>query len=269
MKQLYWSLLAVFYMISGYAQIIQVSEMREVFHYFDNVDSKTLAIFDVDMVLLQPSDPAFQMANMKRFSNVSKRIMKKIPSDKQAIFLSLMSLSSDPVLIDSQTPYFLQEILRKGVLTMALTANLTGEFKTIKRMEKWRVDSLRQLDIDFSKGAPSQTPLVFNDLPAYRGNFSTYLDGILFVNGTVISKGEALIAFLQKIDFYPNKIIFIDDREENLKSVQLAIQKLDKCIEYQGLHFIGAQHYPSKMISEQEFESRWLELADTLTQEKK
>ena len=65
-------------------------------------DAKTLAVFDVDMVLIQPSDPAFQMANMKRFSAISKRIMKEVPADKQMVFLSLMTISSDPVLIDDK-----------------------------------------------------------------------------------------------------------------------------------------------------------------------
>ena len=34
-----------------------------------------------------------------------------------------------------------------------------------------------------------------------------------------------------------------------------------EAIEYHGLHYVGAQHYPSKIISEEEFESRWLQLA--------
>lgn len=87
--------------------------MQEVFNALSNADSNTLVIFDVDMVLIQPSDPAFQMANMKRFSAVSKRIMKEVPADKQMIFLSLMTISSDPVLIDDRTPQFIDQIIRR------------------------------------------------------------------------------------------------------------------------------------------------------------
>ena len=46
------------------AQITQVKDMKDIYSYFDAADSKTLAIFDVDMVFVQPSDPAFQMANI-------------------------------------------------------------------------------------------------------------------------------------------------------------------------------------------------------------
>ena len=67
---------------------------------------------------------------------------------------------------------------------MALTSNLTGKFAAIQNMEQWRVNSLRTLGIDFSKSAPHQSSLTFNNLPPYRGNYSSYVNGILFVNGT-------------------------------------------------------------------------------------
>lgn len=159
MKKVLLTLLMTFSIFTCRAQITQVNDMQEVFNALSNADSNTLVIFDVDMVLIQPSDPAFQMANMKRFSAVSKRIMKEVPADKQMIFLSLMTISSDPVLIDDRTPQFIDQIIRRGVPAMALTANLTGKFGTIPKMEQWRVDGLRQLGIDFSKTAPCQTDL--------------------------------------------------------------------------------------------------------------
>jgi len=261
MKKVLLTLLMTFSIFTCHAQITQVNDMQEVFNALSNADSNTLVIFDVDMVLIQPSDPAFQMANMKRFSAISKRIMKEVPADKQMIFLSLMTVSSDPVLIDNRTPQFINQIIRRGIPTMALTANLTGKFGTIQKMEQWRVDGLRQLGIDFSKTAPCQTSLLFDNLAPYRGNYSTYLNGVLFVNGTTVSKGEAFLSFLEKSRFFPNRVIFIDDREDNLKSLEAAIQKFDRPIEYQGFHYLGAQKYPSKMISEEEFESRWQKLA--------
>jgi hypothetical protein len=88
--------------------------MKEVFEHFNNADCKTLAIFGVNMVLVQPSDPAFQMANMKRFSTIFKQIMKEIPVEKQMMFLSLMTISSDPVLIGKNIPQFLQQVMNRG-----------------------------------------------------------------------------------------------------------------------------------------------------------
>lgn len=119
--------------------------------------------------LIQPSDPAFQMANMKCFGAISKRIMKEVPTEKQMMFLSLMTISSDPVLIDNSTPQFLKQIIQKGIPVMALTANLTGSFGTIRNMEQWRVNSLRCLGIDFSESAPYKALL---NLASYRGYYS-------------------------------------------------------------------------------------------------
>lgn len=76
---------------SCHAKITQVNGMKEIFDYFNHADIKTLVIFDVDMVLLQPSNPAFQMTNMKRFNSVAKRIMKEIPVEKQMMFFKLDS----------------------------------------------------------------------------------------------------------------------------------------------------------------------------------
>ena len=99
MKKILLTIVMTLSIFMCHAQITQVNEMKEVFDAFKKADSKTLAIFDVDMVLVQPSDPAFQMANMKRYSAVSKRIMKEVPTDKQMIFLSLMTTRSNPVLL--------------------------------------------------------------------------------------------------------------------------------------------------------------------------
>lgn len=261
MRSFYFTILMSLCIFSCHAQIIQVNDMKEVTQYFNKANSKTLAIFDIDMVLVQPSDPAFQMANMKRFGAVAKRIMKDVPKEKQMMFLSLMTISSEPVLIEECTPQFLNSLNQKGVPTIALTANLTGAFGPIKNMETWRIQNLKLLGIDFSKSAAYQKSLIFNDLASYRYNYSTYMDGVLFVNGTTVSKGDVFLSFLKKTSFLPEKIIFIDDREDNLKSLEAAIQKLDYPIEYQGLHYLGAQKYPSRTVSEEEFELRWQQLA--------
>lgn len=261
MKRIYLTIWVTLCIFSCHAEILRVDDMKEVFDHFKEADSKTLVIFDVDMVLIQPADPAFQMANMKRHSAISKRIMKEVPADKLMMFLSLMTTSSDSMLIDNETPQFLQQLIHKGVPTMALTANLTGAFGTIKSMEQWRINGLGKLGIDFGRKSPYQASLVFEDLATYRGNYTTYRNGILFVNGTNVTKGEAFLSFLKKTNLSFEKIIFIDDREDNLKSLEVSLQSLEKPIEYQGLHYLGALKYPSKEISEEEFESRWQKLA--------
>jgi len=146
---------------------------------------------------------------------------------------------------------------------MALTANLTGELASVKSMEDWRIQSLQRLGIDFSHVAPHKEAMVFPDLPLYRGNSPAYKEGILFANGTCCSKGEILTAFIKKAGSYPRKIIFIDDREENLHSVEKALYQFDPSIEYLGVHYLGAKQYPSPVVTEEEFIAKWKQLVQT------
>jgi len=74
------------------AQITEVKRMKEI-----------LVIFDIDMVLVQPSESAFQMANIKRFVDSYRSFMKQVPQDQQMLVLSLMTIDSKPVLIDEYT----------------------------------------------------------------------------------------------------------------------------------------------------------------------
>lgn len=253
------TLVAVCFVCS--AKIIEANTMDDVYAQFDGADENTLAVFDVDLVLVQPGDPAFQMANMKKYGSICKKIMQQLPEDKRNVFLSLMSLQSTPELIDKRTPDFLRGLSLRGVPAIALTANLSGSVKNVDNMERWRVDSLHKLGIDFTRSAPYKDDIVFSDLPAYRNNFSVYTGGILFANGTMNKKGDVLLAFFDKADYMPKKVIFVDDREENLTNVEAALQRADLGIDYVGVHFIGAKDIPSVYISEDDFEQRWMQLS--------
>ena len=50
MIKFYLTILMTLIVVACHAEITQVNDMKEVFEYFADADSKTLAIFDVDMV---------------------------------------------------------------------------------------------------------------------------------------------------------------------------------------------------------------------------
>ncbi len=259
MKNFMLSIILLFGAHLCQAELVEVRTMKELQSHFLDADPSTLVIFDVDMVLVQPDNPAFQMANMKRFGPSARRIMSELSKDKQMVFLALMTVSSKTILIDQEMPALFQKLALQKVPTMALTSNLTGEFAGIKNMEQWRFTTLKDLGIDFSTASPCKMAFRFTELASYRGNYTTYIDGMMFVNGRDVAKGDAFIAFLDKAKISPSKIIFVDDREENVKSLEEAAKKLG--IAYTGIHFLGAQQYPSEQISEAQFESEWNTLA--------
>jgi hypothetical protein len=197
------------------------------------------------------------MGNMKRYSHICKKIIKDVPENKRDVFMILTTIDSEPVLIDPQMKTLLDSLGKKKVAKMALTGNFTGKFRGIENMEQWKIDCLNKLGIDFSQGAPHADSITFDELPSYRSNYCVYTKGILFVNGSTATKGEALVAFLKRTGQSPKKVIFIDDREEHVKSVEASLQAFNSSIEYTGVHFTGAKDYPSKVISEGEFEAKW------------
>jgi hypothetical protein len=94
-------------------------------------------------------------------------------------------------------------------------------------------------------------------LPAYRGNYPVHIRGLLFTNGKNCSKGELLVAYLKKIGERPGRVIFVDDKEDNLKSAESALLNYDQGIDFLGLHYLGANSYPSRPISAEEFGAKW------------
>lgn len=239
-----------------FAAIREVSTMEEAATYLKSLNKEDLAIFDIDMVLIQPDDPTFQMATMQSHLSTAQKIIAQVPQEKLAIFFTLMTTSCGACLVDPFCLQVLSTLRKNQVPTMALTGNFTGKFKEIENLEERLLDSLSKLGIDFSLNPPYKELITFQESTS-RGNYPTYREGVLFVNGMFHSKGEALTRFLTKINYMPKKIIFIDDLEKHLKTVEASLHIYNSSIEYLGLLFTGANHYPSIEVGKEEFEEKW------------
>lgn len=64
--------------------------------------------------------------------------------------------------------------------------------------------------------------------------------GMIFTAG--LDKGSILEFILSKYNYYPSKIIFIDDLLDNLQSIQKLTNKLD--IDFQGFHYKAVSMIP-------------------------
>ena len=94
----------------------------------------------------------------------------------------------------------------------------------------------------------SNYSLVFGipELQEHTFNFakpSIYKSGILSCGWN--DKGHVLIAFLDLINYIPEVIIFVDDKQHNLDSVRKALQ--GRNIEYIGLRYAGVDHRSAYM----------------------
>lgn len=89
-------------------------------------------------------------------------------------------------------------------------------------------EQLNALDIDLTRGHLPSEPL---DLTL--DDKGIYHHGIIF--GANNDKGKILLHCLKQLDHSPEKIIFVDDKEKNIKSVERAAQQAG--IEFIGLHY--------------------------------
>jgi hypothetical protein len=243
------------------ATIVQLDSMEQVVDYFQHADCATLGVFDIDMTLIQPVDPAFQMANISKYEDVARQVIFSLPKEKRDIFFSLTTMYSDSVLVDERTPEYLDQLHAQGVTLIALTSSLTGPLAHIASMEEWKREELKSVGIELGSSLSHLGRLDFVHLPAYRGNYATFMDGIIFTNSSLCTKGEALIAFLQESQLHPKEIIFADDKMDHVRGVGEALQHYDPTINYIGIHFLGALHFPSPSLTEEEFMERWTMLA--------
>lgn len=244
----------------SYAQIFEVSKMKQVQEYLEDANEQTLVVFDIDMVLIQPENPAFQMHNITKYKHIARKSYLSLSKEKKEILLSLMATSCGSILVDSAGPLIINRLNEHRVPTMALTGTLTGSLSNIPNMEKFKIDRLHKLGIDFSITAPFPNEIIFKKLPKFRKNYPVYKDGILFINGPLCTKGEALVSFLKMTNFSPKKIVFVDDNKENVKKAEKALNKFDRSIEYRGLFFTGAKYSSSTSITEKQFEDAWKDL---------
>lgn len=260
MRKLTFFLILFFTPLALFSEIKQVETVKEIANHLEKLDKKDLAVFDIDDVLIQSENPASQMANIVRHKLVFKKIIGHLSPEKVDILFVLSTLDSIPILIDPHTLQIVQQLAKNQVPTMCLTANFTGKFMHIDCFEDWKIERLNKLGYDFSNNSPYKEKIVFHDLPKFLNNQTVYKKGILFSNGRTVSKGEALIAFLKIAKHMPEKVIFVDDREENLKKVEAALKEFNPEIVYTGLHYTAAKDYPARPINEKQFAEYWEKL---------
>ncbi len=241
-----------------------MSTMREVQTKFLEVSTKSnreeiLGIFDIDLVLTQPSNPVFQMSNIQKYKPQLKILTKDLTPEQKDVLLNLITKSSPAMLVEQDTPRILQSIKDQQIKTMALTASLTGKLGKINDVAIWRYETLGSIGIDFSSSFKSIEKILFKEIPSYLGRYPEFYKGILCSNGegNKINKGEILTIFLHKVAYKPKRIIFVDDKIENLENVEKALANSDQSIHFIGIHYKGAEELKPIPIDERKFLDEW------------
>lgn len=242
---------------TSHAEIRHASDLNIIQKEILASPKDTLVVFDVDFVLITPSDEIFIMQpteeGSKFLAEVYTDLFKRYPRSEVDILQSTLLLNQEWRTVTPDTSKIFNYIKSSGYKIIGLTASETGMFGNIKSLEDWRINHLRNFNIYFSED--------FTDAKA--GKLDKYIEGIsehyskskhvafpLVKDGIIftafIPKGKVLGAYLEYANIKPRKIIFIDDRLYNLESVQEFCDK--NKIDYIGYEYTALKEQAKGIV---------------------
>lgn len=222
-------LLIIFLFFSCIASA-KITEKMKLSEIAPSADKETLLVFDIDSTVLEPTQ---MLGGDAWFYYTVDAGIKSGKIKQEAINAAMIPwLAAQEITevrpVEKITAETIKRAQENGVMVMALTA----------RPYELAEATLRQLNsigVDFSKNPPIKKDIDFGN------GFGRYYKGIFFAsttqNGNFIAhnKGSVLLRFLEKLGYTPQKIMFVDDRKNNVENVNTALAQkgLDcQCFRY-------------------------------------
>jgi hypothetical protein len=235
-----------FTLLTSEAKIISTDKIIDIEAEFAQADNETLVIFDYDDVLLEPVDAALLTENEKVSNKIAIDLMKgkNVFKDQMITALSILTRDMKTRLVHDKCPLLITVLQSRGIKTVLLTLCGAGKQGVVEAVENVRRGHLLNVGIDFRKSWIGLKRFEFPNIarklsPFCNFHCPSFVDGMLFASGA--DKGNVLKAFLSKIPQYKfKKIIFIDDKLKNLKSVGKVCNEI-------GVQFIGIEFTYSKI----------------------
>lgn len=242
-----------------------IEKMDQALPYLNAADAQTLVVFDIDYTLTMPNEPAFHMTLFKQYKPSIKEWIKNLTEEEKFWLAPYLVVHGRSQLIEQGTPHLIASLQQKGVKAIALTACPSIELPSIGNLAEWRNREFQAMGIDFYASFPLIAPFQMTSCKEQWGTYPGYYRGILFCNSSPFlkatgfaSKGEVLRQFLEKADWKPHRVIFVDDDSQNLDSVGQEMEKWG--VSYTGLLYTGAQSIAVPSLSEKQMEQAWMDL---------
>ncbi len=197
--------------------IVESKNITDIYTYIksNEYNKDLLVIFDIDNTIAKnPTD----FGSDQWFYAMWKQLIASGKSDQQALETLLpmvfhVQFNTWLVPVEKNTIEVIDNLQKKGVTVIALTArSLELAHRTIEQ--------LHHIGIYFTKTDPYECPIKYGDKKP-----GLYIDGIIFSGN--YDKGEMLVNWFKQIKYRPKKVIFIDDKLKNLRSVEKALHNRD------------------------------------------
>lgn len=203
-----------------YAKLIESPHYDEILNHLHLAPfTKTLVLTDIDNTIMHA---ASHLGSCEWGEHLLQDLMKKGVSENEAqsiegILWKTVQPHIPIQLVDPKTPDIISGLQRLGIQVLGLTARAPHD-------SDYTHKQLKSLGIDLSKFKAIRTELDLQHPALFE-------DGIIFAN-SYNKKSEALITFMQQHNFYPDFVIYIDDRLHHLHDVTEVLKPL-------GINCIG------------------------------
>jgi len=243
------------------ALIVEAPNLDPFEKELENVDQNSFVLFDVDETLLVPKDLILNPYAREIWNNFAKETIKNpiiVPPGKHhdEYFLGQVLSKIEYEVVDPKIVEIIRTLQRKNIKTIAFTKMPVGSLGIIPSMEDWRIEHLKKHQFDFSAAFPHFQETKINVLST--GISSLFKKGVLCANKQ--DKGPVLTAFLEFIRWKPSKVIFIDNRFDYLKSVEIALEETG--IEFIGFHYKDVENRP-RIVNDSLAKFQLMHLAQT------
>lgn len=217
-----------------------------------HIDSSTAALFDIDVTLIASDDNEGVAGERWLVDFYGKRIDHLLQTNQIEENRFLNDLSSSlwwfvqkrP--IEESTVDVIKQIQEKSAFSAGFTARgreirFTYKLKSVPPNQghntaaKKTVEEMRDIGIDFSLGSDK-----FPE--AWRKDLNEF-DGILFTDGK--SKKDFLAELITRTGYKPERIVFVDDSEGNVKAVQQVCKEFN--IPFKGFVYDHVLHNPENL----------------------
>jgi hypothetical protein len=250
----------------NYTQDVGVGEMMINTDSIDDIKNEvnaaegdTLFAFDCDEVLTTLSEQICKERGQQFLMEWLGRSHPNVSEDAIYDVATFVLVSNENFLVNSEMPELIEKLWAKNVKAVVLTALSMKPVDSVPDPMVWRVETLRSLGYDFEKFWPQLANKRFKQFDCEYP--PAYSSGVICCGGT--SKGASLTAFLKYARAKPSKIVFVDDKIENLEDVKNTCKSL--AIDFVGIEYHGAKNVESKV----QFSEKVLEYQLATLKEKK
>lgn len=215
-----------------------INSINEILDYLQNLKSDDWLVVDVDNTLIMPKAEIFKANSPDKYFIDE---FKKNPTPDLANKLSLWRLKRKIQLVENEWINIFDFLLNNKVSIYALTQMETGSYGVIPSVEKWRSEELKSIGLLFSNYPENEIDLLLKSKKP-----ATVYKGIMFTGE--FKKSEVLNEFIYRQKIKPKKIVFIDDKKEQIEDLENYF--IEKSIDHLCVHYNAA----SKIFANSSFE---------------